>query len=55
MARTAESCRPDWVWEFEAGITPPIPAFFGPDVRLICAAKPSFGEFDPADCAAADG
>jgi phosphoglycerate dehydrogenase-like enzyme len=28
---------------------------FGPDVRLIRAAKPTFAELDPADCAAADG
>src|SRR6516165_10767574 len=28
---------------------------FGPDVRLIRAAKPSLAELDPADCAAADG
>jgi C-terminal binding protein len=28
---------------------------FGPDVRLICAAKPGFAELDSADCAAADG
>jgi C-terminal binding protein len=28
---------------------------FGPDARLIRAAKPSFAELDPADCAAADG
>src|SRR6516225_5626619 len=28
---------------------------FGPEVRLIRAAKPSFAELDPADCAAADG
>src|SRR6266852_1078387 len=27
----------------------------GPEVRLIRAAKPSFAELDPADCAAADG
>jgi hypothetical protein len=24
---------------------------FGPEVRLIRAAKPSFAELDPADCA----
>src|SRR5262245_55062090 len=28
---------------------------FGPEVRLIRAAKASFAELDPADCAAADG
>jgi hypothetical protein len=28
---------------------------FGPDVRLIRAAKPRLAELDPADCAAADG
>src|SRR5215467_12968479 len=28
---------------------------FGPDARLIRAAKPSFAELDPADCALADG
>jgi hypothetical protein len=28
---------------------------FGPETRLIRAAKPSFAELDPADCAAADG
>jgi len=28
---------------------------FGPGARLIRAAKPSFAELDPADCAAADG
>src|SRR5215468_12140288 len=28
---------------------------FGPEVRLIRAAKSSFAELDPADCAAADG
>ena len=28
---------------------------FGPEVRLIRAAKPSFAELDPTDCAATDG
>src|SRR5262249_24068981 len=28
---------------------------FGPEVRLICAAKPNIAELDPTDCAAADG
>ena len=28
---------------------------FGPETRVIRAAKPSFAELDPADCAAADG
>jgi hypothetical protein len=28
---------------------------FGPEVRLIRAAKPSFAELDPADCVGADG
>ena len=28
---------------------------FGPEVRIVRAAKPSFVELDPNDCAAADG
>src|SRR6266478_5300612 len=28
---------------------------FGPEVRIVRAAKPSFAELDPNDCAAADG
>jgi phosphoglycerate dehydrogenase-like enzyme len=28
---------------------------FGPEVRILRAAKPSFAELDPTDCAAADG
>ena len=28
---------------------------FGPEVRIVRAAKPRFAELDPNDCAAADG
>jgi C-terminal binding protein len=42
-----EDCQiPDLVMEQE---------IFGPEVRIVRAAKPSLAELDPTDCAAADG